>query len=239
MVNARIIPGLAQECRCISKYVQYHIIRIETWWEIAMPYAPEHKQRTRGRIVEAASRLFKTHGYEGVGIDRIMAEAGLTRGGFYAHFEGKEALFAEVVGWLGPSARMRKRFSAEKGASGDSVLAFVRTYLSHAHRRDLANGCPLATLSVDIGRAGPAARRSYTQALRNAATRFAHGRPGLRAACDLRWRHGSGACRGRRGYRGRHPESMPEGSDPVGRGQWKAVMSRRKTCVSSAVSPGY
>jgi AcrR family transcriptional regulator len=173
MVNARIIPGLAQECRCISKYVQYHIIRIETWWEIAMPYAPEHKQRTRGRIVEAASRLFKTHGYEGVGIDRIMAEAGLTRGGFYAHFEGKEALFAEVVGWLGPSARMRKRFSAEKGASGDSVLAFVRTYLSHAHRRDLANGCPLATLSVDIGRAGPAARRSYTQALRNAATRFA------------------------------------------------------------------
>ena len=138
-----------------------------------MPYAPEHKPRTRTRIVEAARRLFKVHGYNGVGIDRIMAEAGLTRGGFYAHFKGKEELFAEVVEWLGPLPEMRKRFFAEKEASGDRVPAFIRTYLSHAHRNDAAEGCPLATLSVDVGRAGPAARRSYTQALRNAVGRFA------------------------------------------------------------------
>lgn len=138
-----------------------------------MPYTAEHKQRTRDRIVAAARRLFKTHGYEGVAIDNIMAEAGLTRGGFYAHFETKEALFAEVVAWLGPSDEMRERFSDEKEATGDRALAFVRTYLSHAHREDLAEGCPLATLSVDISRAGPAARRSYTQALRNAIKRFA------------------------------------------------------------------
>lgn len=138
-----------------------------------MPYTPEHKQRTRERIVEAARRLFKAHGYEGVGIDRIMAEAGLTRGGFYGHFQAKEDLFAEVVEWLGPSSEMQKRFLAEEKASGDKVLAFIRTYLSAAHRNDPAEGCPLVALSVDVGRAGPAARRSYTKALRNAAERFA------------------------------------------------------------------
>lgn len=138
-----------------------------------MPYTAEHKQRTRERIVAAARRLFKTHGYEGVAIDGIMAEAGLTRGGFYAHFESKEALFAEVVAWLGPSDEMRERASADKEASQDRALAFVRTYLSHAHRKDLAEGCPLATLSVDISRAGSTARRSYTRALRDAVKRFA------------------------------------------------------------------
>lgn len=138
-----------------------------------MPYTAEHKQRTRGRIVEAARRLFKTHGYEGVGIDAIMAEAGLTRGGFYAHFETKEALFAEVVEWLGPTDDMRERFLAEKDACGDNVEAFIRTYLSPEHRDQPGRGCPLATLSVDISRAGPEARRSYTRALRAAAARFA------------------------------------------------------------------
>lgn len=138
-----------------------------------MPYSLEHKRRTRKRIVEAARRLFKSHGYNGVGIDRIMAEAGLTRGGFYAHFKGKEELFAEVVKRLGPSTEMQKKFFAEKGACGDSMLAFIRTYLSHVHRNDVIEGCPLAALSVEVGRAGPAARHSYTRALRNAATRFA------------------------------------------------------------------
>ena len=138
-----------------------------------MPYGPEHKPRTRRRIVEAARRLFNVHGYNGVGIDRIMAEAGLTRGGFYAHFKGKEELFAEVVHHVGPSAEMQNRFAAEKGASEDWVLAFIRTYLSQAHRHDVADGCPLTALSVEVGRAGPTARRNYARALRGAVARFA------------------------------------------------------------------
>ncbi len=62
-----------------------------------MRYAPEHKARTRERILREAGRLFRRHGYQGVGIDRIMTRARLTRGGFYGHFPSKAALFAAVV----------------------------------------------------------------------------------------------------------------------------------------------
>ena len=62
-----------------------------------MPYTQEHKSRTRARIVESARLLFNRHGFSGVSIDDIMAEAGLTRGGFYNHFSAKDELYAEVV----------------------------------------------------------------------------------------------------------------------------------------------
>ena len=62
-----------------------------------MPYTQEHKARTRERIVGSARRLFNRHGLTGVSIDEIMADAGLTRGGFYNHFDTKEDLYAEVV----------------------------------------------------------------------------------------------------------------------------------------------
>ena len=62
-----------------------------------MPYRPDHKARTRARIVEAARRLFNRHGFEQVTIDQIMAAAGLTRGGFYHHFDSKDQLYAASV----------------------------------------------------------------------------------------------------------------------------------------------
>ncbi len=62
-----------------------------------MPYTVEHKARTRARIIESARVMFNRHGYERVSIDGIMREAGLTRGGFYNHFDSKEGLYAETV----------------------------------------------------------------------------------------------------------------------------------------------
>jgi TetR/AcrR family transcriptional repressor of nem operon len=68
-------------------------------------YSKKHKQETRDKIVQAAARLFRANGYDGVGVDRIMEEVGLTAGGFYSHFPSKEALFAEAVAAaLGSSA---------------------------------------------------------------------------------------------------------------------------------------
>ena len=58
-----------------------------------MPYTQEHKAETRARIVRSALGLFVRHGFEPVSIDAIMAEAGLTRGGFYNHFATKEELY--------------------------------------------------------------------------------------------------------------------------------------------------
>src|SRR5215475_12442013 len=62
-----------------------------------MPYTPQHKQQTRERIVRSARRLFNRKGFAGVTIDEIMAEAGLTRGGFYRHFAAKEELYREAL----------------------------------------------------------------------------------------------------------------------------------------------
>ncbi len=61
------------------------------------PYTEQHKQETRKRIIQSARRLFNRHGFADVSIDDIMAGAGLTRGGFYKHFTGKEDLYEEAV----------------------------------------------------------------------------------------------------------------------------------------------
>jgi AcrR family transcriptional regulator len=62
-----------------------------------MPYTAAHKARTRVRIVESARRLFNRFGFDQVSIDAIMADAGLTRGGFYNHFASKDELYAAAV----------------------------------------------------------------------------------------------------------------------------------------------
>ncbi len=62
--------------------------------EVAMPYSPTHKERTRAKVVECARILFNRHGFDGVTIDMVMEQAELTRGGFYYHFKSKEELFA-------------------------------------------------------------------------------------------------------------------------------------------------
>src|SRR4051812_3859441 len=63
----------------------------------AMPYSPQHKRDTREKILESARRLFNRNGYAGVSIEEIMKEAGLTHGGFYRHFTGKDELYAAAV----------------------------------------------------------------------------------------------------------------------------------------------
>ena len=63
-----------------------------------MGYSAEHVRRTRRRILDSAARVFRRVGYEAAGIDEIMAGAGLTRGGFYAHFASKAELFEAVIG---------------------------------------------------------------------------------------------------------------------------------------------
>jgi TetR/AcrR family transcriptional repressor of nem operon len=63
-----------------------------------MRYRPDHKQRTRQRILDGARRQFAANGYAAVSIDEIMRDCGLTRGGFYAHFQSKAALYREALG---------------------------------------------------------------------------------------------------------------------------------------------
>ncbi|HVZ07160.1 TetR/AcrR family transcriptional regulator [Rhodopila sp.] len=111
----------------------------------------QRRDESHRRIIEAAGRLFREHGVDGVGVDAIMREAGLTHGGFYAHFASKEALVAEVSRAL--LARGAARWTA-CSTDPDKVRGLrriVEPYLSVAHTQ-AAIGCPLTTLSSEAGR---------------------------------------------------------------------------------------
>ena len=118
-----------------------------------MRYAPEHKAETRRRIVDRAAELFRRHGYDGVGIDRIMAAAELTRGGFYAHFRSKAALFREVLAQEGDLARRLR--------AAPDAAPVIDGYLDPDNRRRIARGCTLATLTQEVPRREPAARARF------------------------------------------------------------------------------
>jgi AcrR family transcriptional regulator len=112
-------------------------------------YGKEHKQATRQRIIEAAGRRLKRDGIDGSGIATLMADAGLTNGAFYAHFESKQDLVAQTV--AEQLREQRQRFAALP-ARRAGLEQIVRAYLSVDHRDNPDAGCPSAALLDEIGR---------------------------------------------------------------------------------------
>lgn len=122
-------------------------------------YHPEHKETTRRRMVEASAQRFKRDGFDGAGISTLVADVGLTNGAFYGHFSSKDDLIATVVGeQIGAQVALVEALPPGL----ESIEAFVREYLSPAHRDDPANGCPSAALLDEITRQSPATRTAYT-----------------------------------------------------------------------------
>jgi AcrR family transcriptional regulator len=122
-------------------------------------YGSEHKEATRRRIVEAAGCRLKQDGIDGSGIATLMADAGLTNGAFYAHFESKDDLVATVV------AEQLGRQAAELGklpGGRVGLEGFVREYLSPVHRDHPDVGCPSAALLDEVARCTSATRSAYT-----------------------------------------------------------------------------
>jgi TetR/AcrR family transcriptional repressor of nem operon len=113
----------------------------------------------RQRIVEAAARLFRDGGFDGVGVDAIMKEAALTHGGFYGHFASKDALMAEAM------AHALDRSMAWQEKLG-RLSELVTGYLSDRHRADRANGCAVAALGAEVARQSPALRKTVTAGVR-------------------------------------------------------------------------
>jgi TetR/AcrR family transcriptional repressor of nem operon len=130
-----------------------------------MPYTKEHTARTRKRIVEAAAEHFKSQGYDAARIDDVMAAAGLTRGGFYAHFSSKENLFAAAVDRTFVRMREFLDMHLQRRAGPEWFRKATNFCLSRVHRDNLVEGCPLAGISVDVSRAGDEVRSVYTRGL--------------------------------------------------------------------------
>jgi AcrR family transcriptional regulator len=144
-----------------------------------MGYSSGHKAKTRERITESAARLFRRYGYNGVGVDDIMAAARLTRGGFYAHFKSKHDLFAATLATeLELARQLRKGGEPEAAQGAGSARALIEFYLAPGNRRRIAALCPLVSLSADVARAGHEASSAYTETVRALVEEIARRIPG-------------------------------------------------------------
>jgi TetR/AcrR family transcriptional repressor of nem operon len=132
-----------------------------------MPYSTEHKTRTRGKIVESARRLFNRYGFEQVSIDRIMAEAGLTRGGFYHHFGSKDELYAASVASFISCNPFSCSLKEPPRDAMQLASMLVDLYLSDTVLADIDLHCPLYALPGDVARAGLAPQKAYTDLIRS------------------------------------------------------------------------
>jgi TetR/AcrR family transcriptional repressor of nem operon len=136
-----------------------------------MRYDSEHKSRTRQRILDEAAAAIRAEGPDRVGVAGVMKRAGLTHGGFYAHFASREEMVAEAIAAMfdGPYSHFERKI--EGLAPDEGLAAYIDFYLSTRHRDARERGCPLPALSGDVARMPEAAR-----------LRFAEGAQGLRRA---------------------------------------------------------
>ncbi len=130
-----------------------------------MRYSKEHKQETHARIVKKASVRLREKGAHGIGVADLMKEAGLTHGGFYAHFESREALVIEAFAYAMDRSTERWRKVAEQTAPDKRLATIVENYLTPLHRDDPGHGCAVPTLGAEIVRESPKTRKAFAAKL--------------------------------------------------------------------------
>jgi AcrR family transcriptional regulator len=128
--------------------------------------APSRKEATHERIVETAARAIRRTGYGGAGVAEIMKEAGLTHGGFYAHFDSREGMLAEAADRAGADGLAVLARVAEAAPPNQALEAMLRTYLSREHVEDVEAGCPVAALGSEMPRQAPKVRRAATRRIK-------------------------------------------------------------------------
>ena len=123
------------------------------------------KELTHERIVAAAARALRRKGFAGVGVAEVMKEAGLTHGGFYAHFPSREAMLAEAVARAGldAAASVSKGAPARSAEGPSAFRSLVERYLSEAHLTAIESGCPVAALVSELPRQAEELRAAGAQ----------------------------------------------------------------------------
>ena len=130
---------------------------------------PSRKQLTHDRILDTAARVLRDSGFQGVGVADIMKRAGLTHGGFYAHFPSRDALLAEALERAGQDsrARLQRSIAAGEAQGGSRFRALVESYLSERHLKAADRGCPVAALASDVPRQSDAVRAAAGERIRS------------------------------------------------------------------------
>lgn len=124
------------------------------------------KEATHERIVETAARAIRRSGYDGTSVADIMKEAGLTHGGFYAHFPSREAMLAEAADRAGAEAVAASARIAANVPPEHALQSLLRAYLSKEHCENPEIGCPVATLGSEMPRQAPEVRRAATRRIK-------------------------------------------------------------------------
>jgi AcrR family transcriptional regulator len=127
-----------------------------------MPYSKEHKEATRKKILDSATTLFLTKGFDRVSIDDLMAHANLTRGAFYSHFESKQAVYAKAI--IAGAKKSRVTHPKPENISHDEwTKNLLFGYLSEDHITQKISPCPLAFLVTDIANKEDEVKTTYTR----------------------------------------------------------------------------
>jgi len=133
-----------------------------------MPYPAGHRDRVRERIVDSARRLFNRNGFDGVSLNAIMSDAGLTRGAFYSYFGGKSDLYAEVLGcfFTDPSFQSQWEGVEVSLTSPEAGPQIVRAYLSRQHFENVEDSCPMVALPGDVARSDARVKAAFERVFR-------------------------------------------------------------------------
>ncbi|WP_050402138.1 TetR/AcrR family transcriptional regulator [Bradyrhizobium embrapense] len=126
-----------------------------------MRYSKEHKQETHARIVKRAATRLREKGAHGIGVADLMKDAGLTHGGFYAHFDSREALVIEAFNYAMDRANERWRKVTAEVPPEKRLATIVDGYLSAVHRDEPGQGCAVPALGAEIARESPKTRKAF------------------------------------------------------------------------------
>jgi AcrR family transcriptional regulator len=149
-----------------------------------MQTQPTRKELTHERIVETAARAIRRGGFSGVGVADIMKEAGLTHGGFYAHFDSRDALVAEALDHAGrqSAGQLAKSTAVRKARGASEFRALVESYLTDRHLAEAETGCPIAALASEMPRQAEQVREAAARRVQAMISRVQDALPGHAAA---------------------------------------------------------
>ena len=126
-----------------------------------MRYDAEHRQQTREKVVRKAAEAIREFGPDKISVADLMAKAGLTHGGFYAHFKSKDDLVSEAISYIFNERYQALQQILEDDGPSEGLSAYIDMYLSTPHRNRRDKGCPLAALISDLARMSTAVRKRF------------------------------------------------------------------------------
>jgi TetR/AcrR family transcriptional repressor of nem operon len=138
-----------------------------------MRYDAEHKRKTRERVLQEAAKAIRAEGPHQVGVAQVMAKAGLTHGGFYAHFSSKENLIAEAIGQMFIESGEKMEAEYKDRTPAEALVGYINFYLSRSHRDSRSAGCPLPFLAADAPRLAKPARERFAKGVAGLEARLA------------------------------------------------------------------